>query len=592
MTTRLILIPFLTLAMTLPALGQQAAGGQSGRALDANLRVGSGGANSNNPMPDYRLRNDLVTGNVAGGRGFQGDIGYTAPGEFQGALGSDSLFNFRAESLYSAPALVNTQPLTRYGGGTAPVFRSYTNLAGQSLSTGGPSGAGAGYYYEGGQRLVSSGSYSFLSSPLVTTSSLSAVRSTEGQTLALSDSPLLGVRQVDTQTPTMRPPITPEQQKQLDDASQALNKDARISPTQPPQVTVEEPESTTVETDTMQPQQQQEQQEAQPLPGALTLALGQQLQPNAPKQWFNIQQARESILENPKAEAQPSVYSALMAELREKSKSGKPLIKSPVDETESADLEQPDQERVKQAEQAALEAIRKAYGIPEQPAETELKTQAEQNEVNDLLGELNYDLPAFPSLAGAEKTRSNQLMGEAEAALASGDFFKAESAYKQAQMLTPDDPMPSVGMMHAQLGAGMIRSSALNLRRLFERHPELIAARYEARLLPSAERLRWVQGELNQLIESPDSTDDPGIMMAYLGYQVQSRQLIRYGLAMAQSRDPRDPLLPVLRSIWLDAATPDAEADAPAPPPAAVETPAETPAAEQSAPPAEAPSKP
>ena len=40
-------------------------------------------------------------------------------------------------------------------------------------------------------------------------------------------------------------------------------------------------------------------------------------------------------------------------------------------------------------------------------------------------------------------------------------------------------------------------------------------------------------------------------MMAYLGYQVDSRQLIRYGLAVAESRAPKDPLRPLLRRIWL-----------------------------------------
>ena len=54
------------------------------------------------------------------------------------------------------------------------------------------------------------------------------------------------------------------------------------------------------------------------------------------------------------------------------------------------------------------------------------------------------------------------------------------------------------------------------------------------------------------MIERPGSSADPGIMMAYLGYQINSRQLVRYGLALAQTSDARDPLLPLLRQIWLD----------------------------------------
>ena len=98
----------------------------------------------------------------------------------------------------------------------------------------------------------------------------------------------------------------------------------------------------------------------------------------------------------------------------------------------------------------------------------------------------------------------------------------------------------------------MIRSAAHSLRILYEKHPELIATRYGENLLPKASRLKWVQGELQNMINNPTSTADPGLMMAYLGYQVDSRQLIRYGLAVAEGRSPKDPLLPLLRRIWLD----------------------------------------
>ena len=54
------------------------------------------------------------------------------------------------------------------------------------------------------------------------------------------------------------------------------------------------------------------------------------------------------------------------------------------------------------------------------------------------------------------------------------------------------------------------------------------------------------------MINDPASSAEPGLMMAYLGYQVGSRQLIRYGLAVGEARAPKDPLFPLLRRIWLD----------------------------------------
>ena len=45
---------------------------------------------------------------------------------------------------------------------------------------------------------------------------------------------------------------------------------------------------------------------------------------------------------------------------------------------------------------------------------------------------------------------------------------------------------------------------------------------------------------------------DAPLLMAYLGYQANSRLVVRHGLALAQSKSPKDPLLAVIREIWLD----------------------------------------
>src|ERR1044071_8028118 len=72
-------------------------------ALDHSLQVGSGGRNA--PGRDFKkeleFRNAIVTGNAPGGISFRGDVGYKAPGEFFGNLGSNDTFAFRRDSVYS-----------------------------------------------------------------------------------------------------------------------------------------------------------------------------------------------------------------------------------------------------------------------------------------------------------------------------------------------------------------------------------------------------------------------------------------------------------------------------------------------------------
>ena len=120
----------LAIAATLaPPSHAQTRTGSDGRALDANQQVGSGGYNPEDGKMDFSQQNNIITGNVAGGRGFQDDIGYGAVGEFRDNLGSDELFNFRAESLSSSPGYLNAANV----GGTSnlSVYRSFTNRSAQ-----------------------------------------------------------------------------------------------------------------------------------------------------------------------------------------------------------------------------------------------------------------------------------------------------------------------------------------------------------------------------------------------------------------------------------------------------------------------------
>ena len=76
-----------------------------GNALDANPgQYGSSNYARPSLVDELRFRNSIATGNAPGGLSFRGDLGYRSAGEFTGELGSDSLFAFRRDSLYSGLA--------------------------------------------------------------------------------------------------------------------------------------------------------------------------------------------------------------------------------------------------------------------------------------------------------------------------------------------------------------------------------------------------------------------------------------------------------------------------------------------------------
>ena len=110
--------------------------------LDANPGVNT---RYNSPVNrlDFSRRNALITGNVGGLGFFRGPVGYFAPGEFEGPLGSSDLFRFRAESLPpSFQGRAGASPGS--GGGLNPtIYRLYTPSA-RDIRGGYRPGAGLG----------------------------------------------------------------------------------------------------------------------------------------------------------------------------------------------------------------------------------------------------------------------------------------------------------------------------------------------------------------------------------------------------------------------------------------------------------------
>lgn len=215
-------------------------------------------------------------------------------------------------------------------------------------------------------------------------------------------------------------------------------------------------------------------------------------------------------------------------------------------------------------------------------AAAKLKTQVddEQGEedkqrqvaLDRLMNVLDYDMPGVKTFAGNGKTRINELLRSAEQHLAMGRHFDAEEDYQFVLIGMPGHPMARVGVIHSQLGAGMLRSASVNLRGLFERHPEMIATRYDAKTLPTADRLVWARQQIEKMIRKSEH-DDPALLLAYLGYQTHQDELVTYGLDLAQARNPLDPLNVLLRRIWLESKSKAQEPREPAEPSAAPPTP-------------------
>jgi len=582
--------------------GQVAAGG-NGRALDANPQAGGGRVNAIDPNQtiDYAARNNLITGNVAGGRGFQGEVPYSAPGEFgfnRAASQSNSLFDFSARSLPSAPQV---QGAAFIGGATDASIGVYSNYNSVNTARIGQSYRVGGTASGIGEVVRFSPDTSFDATPSTQTVGFS--RGADGGLNRLIASPLLGVRQtpvepIDPLAVPSQPGATGYQSDEQDEpvrgqgqvsgefVPQVRDADGNTIPGRPGEPLDAEDDATDGRSSldrldrrlgyftgrsslTADAVAERQRNARSPLGLMLGRQIRRQFDPTisaagVTQDRLAAESARlaEQTTARGQGEAEGddeplSAYDRLLQSARERA-AGESVEDEGRAEAQRPDpLDGPSDSALSDAERARRDILINRLGFDEDALDPQATRDLIQGAgVGDILGLIDYDLPAIESMAEATDARAREAIESAESSLAEGAYVEAERQYGRAQQLRPDDPLVRVGLVHAQLGAGMYRSAAFNLRQVFAEHPELIAARYAARLLPQQRRLEQVSTELQRLASQPRSASDAGVLLAYLGYQTESPTLTRFGLAVTEANDTRQDLLPLLREIWLDDADP------------------------------------
>jgi hypothetical protein len=532
----------LTIALSVAAALLGARDVDAQNALDRNLQQGSGGVNQQAPLP-YAIDggNALITGNVTGNSGFRGNVDYVAPGQFQGNVGSDDLFRFRAQSFSPGASPLSSSAAAARGNLASPQspFTPTVVLPSSSAVSVGDVAGGGEYVGAatriGGLRLPVETATAITGLTVQPQQVLGVLRQVDGTLLQINASPLLGVRRevVGTVLPAPADTTTPAA-GDLPRDTPAVNQVALPPPSLSLGV------------------QLQAQQDPAMLSGAWAQTQAQvvgdlEKRLLGPRPGDDAAQPGDGM-------ADP--YLSILARVQARHVAGDSAQPAPgADPASAPRLAPPTPEQRAAAEAARVKAMHDARGLRQpdaavtNPADAETQARTDPR-LQQWIIALDYDLPALATLAGSRQDRVNSLLQQAEKALVEGRYFDAEGRYRQVLIADPQRPLARVGLVHAQLGAGLIRSAALNLRTVLTEHPELIAARYEARLLPAGERLAWVRGQLEQMLRLT-TRPEPALLLAYLGYQTQAGDLTAYGLDLAAARSPQDPLIPLLRRLWL-----------------------------------------
>jgi len=571
----------------LPAMGQQQV--QNGNAHDANPQVGSGGANRAENQVDYSQRNSVLLGQSGGGRSFQGDLGYSDPRAFQGGLGSDALFSFRRDSILSAPQaaglnrgtfgsnVVVTRPTTQllgYGGVPTLGISSNTVYDARSGVVSFQQSNGGNVRIQGVRNLADLGG---------TAGTVGFVQTPQGGVAQVQLSLLEGIRYnpLDAQNQQTSQDASATQANPLNfnprdngDADQAQREDEPLQGFKPDgsldlRIDNRFDAIDSEDRETEDPAFAMMQNNQGRLAPSMIIGNGFQgeMRSQATDQPPRSLEEQVSLLRDQMLGRAPDAtnpdqlpsdpYQELLARIRGDSEEGVEVEEQPRAPWTLDVLEDPDEEEMDLVTTAREDAMRRALGMVDEDGNVDrsvpLPELDDDSPLAGLLDELDYDLPRLSTLSGEDRTqRHNELLAKAEQEMAAQRYLTAETLYRQVLRESNDNPLAKAGLVHSQLGAGMIRSAAYNLRGLFTDHPELVALRYERELLPSAERLEWLQGELMDMIAEDQHSAEPGLILAYVGYQLETPSVIQYGLGVSTRRTPRDPLMPILDRIWME----------------------------------------
>ena len=467
----------------------------NGNALDANPQVGGG--QSNQPVQGYTpvTGNDIFYGNVAGLKYFHGNVPYSNPYEFNGPLGSSGLNNFARQS--SGP------PPTQQNLGQTMMFylpsRQVSTLGGNY----GPQPTNGGL----DNRVAPGPTVSMLSS----VSGVSAY--SYGQSVPINAA--AAMRRYDSlgQDITDVGPLTPSGLYGF-----------RAALAMPQQVDPRETERLALEKEKRRGDLGKTEQI-----GVTTRPLG------------NIEgEIAASVRVNPEIES--DVYNALRGKLDAKlaTVNGTP---------------------------ATLPGSEGAASLLGSPAATTLPTQSTDptklfyvpptyknkplsEEKTEVL-QSGKDITPLETLSGPKRSVFNEFMATAEKELQEGRYVDAAQTYAQAGEFSPDNPLPLIGRVHAELGAGMYAAASVDLQVLFEKKPELIALRYDLKKFIPEQRLEYMVRDVSRLSRMKRNAP-ANFLVAYLDYQLDRKDDLKLQLDYWQKQEKDNPWPANLRRAWVE----------------------------------------
>jgi hypothetical protein len=554
-------------------------------ALDHNLQRGPGASRINPAAPtvDYRARNEDVTGTLAGGRSFRGNVGYRPSDDFWAPVGADSIQRSLSNSAYSDPALFNSplrndQFRVADGLGVYQFRREYTQTP---LYTNVRQVEGLVERQIRLDRSTAAIMSGNLYGTAVGTTQLGMVRDAERGSSLVSASPLRGVRSQPITDPLLGINVSPFDRARLVE-------DMRAGSIAAAQVGVPYFNPLAPREEDLQVQSVPESMRTGArveggMGGAIDPSLaGGRLEGRRPGTDPAYERIVAKIIEQyaDRDDIDVVADSRVVEAIREQLEALRMNLRGDLDDatpgSDEASVREgdgvllPGDELGDPAQidpNATTQPGRLAGGTARLPGlgdrgrdpladprddEDPLAAIPQERTLSiEEMAEVLRHGRLVESLTEGERNRVRELIEEGQSLVAKADYFKAERRFESALRMQPDHPMATAGLASAQIGAGLYLSAGLTLRKLFTDYPEMIDTRYAEGIIPSRQRLEAVAEVCRNRMTMGRDSAGYGLVVAFIGHQLEMPSLIKDGLLPMLDDNTTRPLAEILRAVWL-----------------------------------------
>lgn len=150
---------------------------------------------------------------------------------------------------------------------------------------------------------------------------------------------------------------------------------------------------------------------------------------------------------------------------------------------------------------------------------------------------------ASPTLAG--------VLTKAEDLMRLGKYSDAIDQYENAVAAAENNALMTLGRGHAHLGAASYRSAAMDIRRSLAADQTLLAGKYDLRSILPEDRLAYLKKDLADLSAKEDRDSVAPFLLAYISYNTGNEAATAGYLAEVDRREGRpDPVVRLMRDAW------------------------------------------